>query len=183
LEGTQLIFFFFADANFISVKGPELLNKYVGESERAVRQLFQRARASSPCIIFFDELDALCPKRGADSSNQVIERVVNQLLVEMDGLEDRKDVYIIGATNRPGFVRSLFLGILDLKLKFSIFKDIIDPAILRSERLGKPLYVPLPSPEERQKILETICKRNPTPLNSDANLSEIAFDDRCKNFR
>lgn len=88
--------------NFISVKGPELLNKYVGESERGVRQVFARARASAPCVIFFDELDALCPRRGDSTDSQTSERVVNQLLTEMDGLESRKSVYIIAATNRPG---------------------------------------------------------------------------------
>lgn len=93
-----------ANANFISVKGPELLNKYVGESERAVRGVFQRARSSAPCIVFFDELDALCPKRSSDSSStsHSSERVVNQLLTEMDGVEERKNVYIVAATNRPG---------------------------------------------------------------------------------
>ncbi|DAZ93991.1 TPA: hypothetical protein N0F65_005502 [Lagenidium giganteum] len=101
-------------ANFISIKGPELLDKYVGESERAVRQVFQRARASSPCVVFFDELDALCPRRsnaGGDSGNGVSERVVNQLLTEMDGLDARRNVFVIAATNRP---------------------DIIDPAMLPS---------------------------------------------------
>jgi ribosome biogenesis ATPase len=127
-------------ANFISVKGPELLNKYVGESERAVRVVFQRARASSPCIIFFDELDALCPRRGGDSSNQSTERVVNQLLTEMDGLESRKMVYVIGATNRP---------------------DIIDPAMLRPGRLDKMLFVPLPSEEARISILKTCVRKMP----------------------
>jgi len=98
-------------ANFISVKGPELLDKYVGESERAVRQVFERARASSPCIIFFDELDSLCPKRGSDSGGGgVSERVVNQLLTEMDGLESRRSVFVIAATNRP---------------------ELIDPAMMR----------------------------------------------------
>lgn len=87
-------------SNFIAVKGPELLNKYVGESEKAVRQVFQRARASSPCIIFFDEIDSLCPRRGNDG-NQVTERVVNQLLTELDGMESRKGVFVIAATNRP----------------------------------------------------------------------------------
>ena len=91
------------------VQGPELLNKYVGESERAVRQLFSRAQAASPCVLFFDELDALAPKRGSDV-NQSSERVVNQLLTEMDGTEARKAVYLIAATNRP---------------------DMIDPALLR----------------------------------------------------
>ncbi|KAJ1473254.1 P-loop containing nucleoside triphosphate hydrolase protein, partial [Baffinella frigidus] len=87
-------------ANFIAVKGPELLNKFVGESERAVRQLFQRAQASAPCVIFFDELDALCPKRGGDNGVSS-ERVVNQLLTEMDGLNARSSVFIVAATNRP----------------------------------------------------------------------------------
>ena len=90
-------------------QGPELLNKYVGESERAVRQLFTRARAASPCVLFFDELDALAPRRGSDV-NQSSERVVNQLLTEMDGTEGRQAVYLIAATNRP---------------------DMIDPALLR----------------------------------------------------
>jgi len=102
-----------AKANFISIKGPELLNKYVGESERAIRSLFIRAKNSSPCIIFFDELDALVPKRSQENNNSS-ERVVNQLLTEMDGLEDRKQIFIIAATNRP---------------------DIIDPAMLRPGRL------------------------------------------------
>ena len=98
-------------ANFISVKGPELLDKYVGESERSVRLVFERARASSPCVVFFDELDSLCPKRGGDSSGGgVNERVVNQLLTEMDGLESRRSVFVIAATNRP---------------------ELIDPAMMR----------------------------------------------------
>lgn len=99
-------------ANFISVKGPELLDKYVGESERSVRLVFERARASSPCIVFFDELDSLCPKRGSDSGGGggVSERVVNQLLTEMDGLESRRSVFVIAATNRP---------------------ELIDPAMMR----------------------------------------------------
>jgi ribosome biogenesis ATPase len=98
-------------ANFISVKGPELLDKYVGESERSVRLVFERARASAPCVVFFDELDSLCPKRGGDGGGGgVSERVVNQLLTEMDGLESRRSVFVIGATNRP---------------------ELIDPAMMR----------------------------------------------------
>jgi ribosome biogenesis ATPase len=128
-----------AKSNFISIKGPELLNKYVGESEKAVRQLFIRARNSSPCIIFFDELDALCPKRSMDN-NAATERVVNQLLTEMDGLEERKQVFIIAATNRP---------------------DIIDPAMLRPGRLDKLHYVPLPNEKERLSILKAITKAIP----------------------
>ncbi|KAH0833427.1 P-loop containing nucleoside triphosphate hydrolase protein [Lanmaoa asiatica] len=126
-------------ANFISVKGPELLNKYVGESERAVRQVFSRARASSPCVVFFDELDALVPRRD-DSLSDSSARVVNTLLTELDGLDGRKSVYVIGATNRP---------------------DMIDPAMVRPGRLDKLLYVDLPSPLERVEILRTLMKRVP----------------------
>ena len=115
-------------ASFISVKGPELLNKFVGESERAVRALFARGRASAPCVVFFDELDALVPRRGGDSSSQASERVVNQMLTEMDGLDEKKQVFVVAATNRP---------------------DIIDPAILRPGRLDKLLYCPLPTAEVR----------------------------------
>eukprot|EP00922_Rhytidocystis_sp_ex-Travisia-forbesii_P041135 GHVS01061388.1.p1 GENE.GHVS01061388.1~~GHVS01061388.1.p1 ORF type:complete len:768 (+),score=141.93 GHVS01061388.1:108-2306(+) len=137
-------------ANFISVKGPELLNKYVGESEKAVRQLFQRARLSSPCIIFFDELDSLCSKRSSEG-NQSTERVVNQLLTEMDGVEERKSVFVVAATNRP---------------------DIIDPAMLRPGRLDRLLYVPLPNKEERLDILRTLCRRR--PLHEDVDLNEVS---------
>lgn len=112
-----------AGINFISVKGPELLNMYVGESERAVRQCFQRGRNSAPCVIFFDEFDALCPKRSNTSDGNASSRVVNQLLTEMDGVEDRNGVFIMAATNRP---------------------DMIDPAVLRPGRLDKILYVGLP---------------------------------------
>uniref|UniRef100_A0A8C0IZ47 Nuclear VCP like n=1 Tax=Chelonoidis abingdonii TaxID=106734 RepID=A0A8C0IZ47_CHEAB len=122
--------------NFISVKGPELLNMYVGESERAVRQVFQRARNSAPCVIFFDEVDALCPRRSDREAGASV-RVVNQLLTEMDGLENRQQVFIMAATNRP---------------------DIIDPAILRPGRLDKTLYVGLPPPVDRLAILKTITK-------------------------
>ena len=146
-------------ANFIAVKGPELLNKYVGESEKAVRELFLRASTSSPCIIFFDELDALCPKRGMHSGNQVTERVVNQLLTEMDGMDTRKDVYIIAATNRP---------------------DIIDSAILRPGRLDKLLFVPLPSKQDRLSILQALTRK--TPLDPTLRLSDIAFHDKTNGF-
>ena len=124
-------------ANFISVKGPELLDKYVGESERAVRLVFERARASSPCVVFFDELDSLVPKRGSDSGGGgVSERVVNQLLTEMDGLDSRRSVFVIAATNRP---------------------ELIDPAMMRPGRLDKLLYVPLPTPEDRVSILKALA--------------------------
>lgn len=147
-----------ARSNFISIKGPELLNKYVGESEKAVRQLFIRARNSSPCIIFFDELDALCPKRSMDN-NAATERVVNQLLTEMDGLEERKQVFIIAATNRP---------------------DIIDPAMLRPGRLDKLLYVPLPDTSDRLSILSTLSRK--IPLLPDINLNSIANNKRLEGF-
>ncbi|CAZ82793.1 unnamed protein product [Tuber melanosporum] len=144
-------------ANFISIRGPELLNKYVGESERAVRQVFTRARASIPCVIFFDELDALVPRRN-DSLSESSSRVVNTLLTELDGLNDRKGIYVIGATNRP---------------------DVIDPAMLRPGRLDKPLFVDLPNTGERVEILKIITKN--TPL-SNVDLGAIAVDNRCKNF-
>ncbi|KAF9449756.1 AAA-domain-containing protein [Macrolepiota fuliginosa MF-IS2] len=126
-------------ANFISVKGPELLNKYVGESERAVRQVFSRARASSPCVIFFDELDALVPRRD-DNLSESSARVVNTLLTELDGLDSRKGIYVIAATNRP---------------------DIIDPAMVRPGRLDKLLYVDLPCPDERVEIASTMTRKLP----------------------
>uniref|UniRef100_A0A3Q1GYE0 Nuclear VCP like n=1 Tax=Acanthochromis polyacanthus TaxID=80966 RepID=A0A3Q1GYE0_9TELE len=147
--------------NFISVKGPELLNMYVGESERAVRQVFQRGGNSAPCVIFFDEIDALCPRRSGHESGATV-RVVNQLLTEMDGLETRRQVFIMAATNRP---------------------DIIDPALLRPGRLDKTLYVGLPPPADRHAILLTITKGGTKPrLEEDVSLEEIAFDERCNNF-
>ncbi|KAF8813475.1 AAA-domain-containing protein [Phlegmacium glaucopus] len=139
-------------ANFISVKGPELLNKYVGESERAVRQVFSRARASSPCIIFFDELDALVPRRD-DSLSESSARVVNTLLTELDGLDARKSVYVIAATNRP---------------------DMIDPAMVRPGRLDKLLYVDLPSAGERAEIVRTLLRK--VPLGSMNNASGSSPD-------
>ncbi|KAH8118087.1 ribosome biogenesis ATPase RIX7 [Phellopilus nigrolimitatus] len=122
-------------ANFISVKGPG----YVGESERAVRQVFTRARASSPCVIFFDELDALVPRRD-DSLSESSARMVNTLLTELDGLDERRGVYVIAATNRP---------------------DMIDPAMCRPGRLDKLLYVDLPSADERAEIIRTVTRGVP----------------------
>ncbi|KAI5963350.1 RIX7 [Candida theae] len=147
-------------ANFISVKGPELLNKYVGESEKAVRQVFQRAMASKPCIIFFDELDALVPRRDT-SMSESSSRVVNTLLTELDGLSDRNGVFVIGATNRP---------------------DMIDPAMLRPGRLDKTLYIELPSGSERHEILKTIIAANNTPIADDVDLMEVANNEKCRNF-
>uniref|UniRef100_A0A8P0PPG4 Nuclear valosin-containing protein-like n=1 Tax=Canis lupus familiaris TaxID=9615 RepID=A0A8P0PPG4_CANLF len=131
---------------------------YVGESERAVRQVFQRARSSAPCVIFFDEVDALCPRR-SDRETGASVRVVNQLLTEMDGLEARQQVFIMAATNRP---------------------DIIDPAILRPGRLDKTLFVGLPPPADRLAILKTITKNGTRPpLDADVNLEALAADLRC----
>ena len=144
--------------NFIA--GPELLDKYVGESEKAVRQVFHRAQMSSPCVIFFDELDALCPKRGSGhGGGGVSERVVNQLLTELDGMESRRNVFVIAATNRP---------------------DIIDAAMLRPGRLDKLLYVPLPSPSDRVAILHTLVKKS--PLADNVYLDTIARDARCSGY-
>ena len=133
-------------ANFISVKGPELLNKYVGESERAVRQVFVRARSSVPCVIFFDELDALVPRRD-DTLSEASARVVNTLLTELDGVgNSRSGIYVIAATNRP---------------------DIIDPAMLRPGRLDTRLFVSLPSPLERVEILRTLVRNLPIDFSED----------------
>ena len=147
-------------ANFISIKGPELLNKYVGESERAIRQVFTRARASVPCIIFFDELDALVPRRDS-SMSESSSRVVNTLLTELDGLNDRRGIFVVGATNRP---------------------DMIDPAMLRPGRLDKTLFIELPKFNEKLDILTTLIKCNGTPLGDDVDLKEIVEDERCRNF-
>ncbi|XP_023023254.2 nuclear valosin-containing protein-like smid [Leptinotarsa decemlineata] len=150
-----------AGINFISVKGPELLNMYVGESERAVRVCFERARNSSPCVIFFDELDALCPKRSANDSSST-SRVVNQLLTEMDGVGGRKGVFLLAATNRP---------------------DMIDPAVLRPGRLDKILYVGLPLASDRTDILRAITKNGTCPkLSPEVSLEAIAESGECEGF-
>eukprot|EP01006_Ploeotia_vitrea_P027203 TRINITY_DN60061_c0_g1_i1.p1 TRINITY_DN60061_c0_g1~~TRINITY_DN60061_c0_g1_i1.p1 ORF type:complete len:730 (+),score=88.51 TRINITY_DN60061_c0_g1_i1:92-2281(+) len=138
-------------ANFISIKGPELLNKFVGESERSVRTVFARAAASAPCVLFFDELDALAPKRSSDSGNAAAERVVNQLLTELDGVKARDGVYVIGASNRV---------------------DMIDSAMLRPGRLDKPLYVPLPNEMQRRQILRAAARN--CPIAEDVDLDKIA---------
>lgn len=151
-----------AGINFISVKGPELLNMYVGGSEKAVRECFQRAKNSQPCVIFFDELDALCPKRSDHSDNSAGMRVVNQLLTEMDGVEGRTGVFLMAATNRP---------------------DIIDPAVLRPGRLDKILYVGFPNENDRHDILLALTKnRTKPPLHDDVDLMEIAKNPLCEGF-
>ncbi|KAJ6577286.1 P-loop containing nucleoside triphosphate hydrolase protein [Mycena capillaripes] len=147
-----------SQANFISVKGPELLNKYVGESERAVRQVFARARASSPCVIFFDELDALVPRRD-DSLSESSARVVNTLLTELDGLDARKSVYVVAATNRP---------------------DMIDPAMVRPGRLDKLLYVDLPAARERGEIVRTLLRG--VPLGGGEDAVEQLVQERCEGY-
>jgi len=119
-------------ANFIPVRGPQLLSKWVGESERAVREVFKKARQVSPSIIFFDEIDALAPSRGSNSDSHVSDNVLNQILTEMDGLEELKDVVIMGATNRP---------------------DIVDPALLRAGRFDRLVYIGEPDYGDRKKII------------------------------
>jgi len=132
-----------SEANFISIKGPELLSKWVGESEKAIREIFHKARQAAPCIIFMDEIDAIVPTRGEGGQNegsQVTERMVSQILTEMDGLESLKDVILLAATNRP---------------------DIIDSALLRAGRFGKHIEVPLPDKEARKQIFKIHLKGKP----------------------
>ncbi|CAK7275008.1 Ribosome bioproteinsis ATPase rix7 [Sporothrix epigloea] len=151
-------------ANFISIRGPELLNKWVGESERALRELFERARAMAPCIIFFDEMDALAAKRD-DARSDGSARIVNTLLTELDGVVDRTGLFVIGATNRP---------------------DIIDPALKRPGRLGESIFVGPPTAEDRVAILQTLY-RNAIPGDPDMAaamdaLRGVALDERCTGF-
>ena len=134
------------EVNFISVKGPEFLSKWVGESAKAVREIFRKARTAAPCIIFFDEIDAIAARRSTSSSSRVIEQVVAQFLTEMDGLEELKDVILIAATNRP---------------------DILDPAILRSGRFGRHIEVPLPNKTSRIKIFKIHIANRPIDNNID----------------
>ena len=141
-----------SESNFISVKGPELLSKWVGESERGVRQVFRKARQAAPSIIFFDEIDALMPKRGAYiGSSHVTESVVSQILTELDGLEELTNVVVLGATNRP---------------------DMLDEALLRPGRLDRMIYVPPPDREGRKKIFE-VYLRNREILANDVDIDEL----------
>lgn len=138
--------------NFISVKGAALLSKYVGESERAVRDIFRKARQAAPCIIFLDEIDAIAPHRGAgESDSKVTERVISQLLTELDGIEELKGVLVLGATNRA---------------------DIIDPALLRAGRFDAIIEIPLPDLESRLKIFQVHTKNR--PLTTGVKLDELA---------
>jgi len=138
-------------ANFILVKGPELLSKWVGESERAVRKIFEKARQASPCIIFFDEVDSIAPTRSASSDSNVTERVVNQLLTEMDGLIELDNIVILAATNRP---------------------DIIDTALLRPGRFDRIILSPAPDLKAREEIFKIHTK--PMPLDKDVDIKELA---------
>jgi transitional endoplasmic reticulum ATPase len=138
-------------ANFIAVRGPEVLSKWVGESERAIREIFRKARMYAPTVIFFDEIDAIAPMRGMSPDTGVTERIVNQLLAEMDGIEKLDNVVIIAATNRP---------------------DILDPALLRPGRFEKLIYVPPPDKQARYEILRVHTKK--VVLGEDVNLEEIA---------
>ncbi|MEK7362627.1 MAG: ATP-binding protein, partial [candidate division NC10 bacterium] len=127
--------------NFISVKGPSLLSKYVGESERGVREVFKKARQAAPCIVFFDEIDALIPIRSAGGSDShVSERVLAQFLAELDGVEELKGVLVLGATNRP---------------------DMIDPAVLRPGRFDEVVEIPLPDERARREIFEVHLRGKP----------------------
>jgi transitional endoplasmic reticulum ATPase len=139
-----------SEANFISIKGPALLNKYVGESERGVREIFRKAKLAHPCIIFFDEIDALAPRRGSGSSD-VTDRVLSQLLTELDGIEALKEVVVIAATNRP---------------------DILDPALLRAGRFDQIFEFPAPDLAARQEIF-AVHTRN-KPLADDVDLAKMA---------
>jgi transitional endoplasmic reticulum ATPase len=140
-----------SEANFIQIKGPSLLSMWVGKSEEGVRKIFERARQVSPCVIFFDEIDSLAPRRGMDNGNKVTERVLNQLLAEMDGLEELHDITVIGATNRP---------------------DMLDTALLRPGRFDRILLVQAPNKEGRLQTLKIHTKK--MPLGKDVNLEEFA---------
>ena len=144
--------------NFISVKGPEILNKYIGASEKSVRDLFERAESAKPCVLFFDEFDSIAPKRGHDSTG-VTDRVVNQMLTQMDGAEGLSGVYVLAATSRP---------------------DLIDPALLRPGRLDKSLLCDMPGYDDRLDILKSLAKKLTiaasvlSEKSSSRNLAEIA---------
>lgn len=142
-----------AEVNFIAVSGPELLSKYIGESERGVREVFKKARQASPCILFFDEIESLVPKRGNTMGEQVIERVVTQFLTEMDGIEELKGVVVLGSTNRP---------------------DLIDPAMLRPGRFDFVLELPRPDVRTRQEIFKVHTRGK--PLGKNVSLENLASE-------
>jgi len=136
--------------NLISVKGPELLNKYIGASEQSIREVFGRAAVAAPCILFFDEFDAIAPRRGGDSTG-VTDRVVNQLLSFLDGVESREGVYFLAASNRP---------------------DLIDVALLRPGRLDKSIFCDFPNAEDRLEILQKMCTNFDVPNDAIQHVSE-----------
>ena len=138
-------------ANFISIKGPEVLSKWVGESEKAVRELFKKAKQVAPTIVFLDELDAIAPRRGAYAGSHVTESVVNQILTSIDGLESMEGVVILGATNRP---------------------DILDTSLLRPGRFDRLLFIPAPDFNARLEIFKIHTKG--MPLSKDVSLKELA---------
>jgi transitional endoplasmic reticulum ATPase len=144
-----------SEANFISIKGPELLSKWVGESEKGVREVFRKARQAAPCIIFFDEIDAIAPRRGGGlgGDSHVTERLISQLLTELDGLEILTNVVVIAATNRP---------------------DIIDPALLRPGRFDRLLYVPPPDKDSRLQIIKIHTKKK--PLVENISMDQLASE-------
>ncbi len=143
-----------SEANFVSVRGPELLSKWVGESERGIREIFKRARQSAPCVVFFDEIDSIAPIRGAGGETAVTERVVSQLLTELDGMENMHGVVVLAATNRA---------------------DMIDPALLRPGRFDKIIQIPLPDKESRKSILRINAKKIPT-VDSPEDPQHVNFD-------
>ena len=140
-------------ANFISVKGPELLTMWFGESEANVRELFDKARQASPCVIFFDEMDSIAKARGGGGAgaSEAGDRVINQILTEIDGVGARKSVFVIGATNRP---------------------DILDPAVMRPGRLDQLIYIPLPDHDSRLSIFKANLRKS--PLADDVDLDGLA---------
>ncbi|MFN7105595.1 MAG: AAA family ATPase, partial [Pyrobaculum sp.] len=139
-------------ANFIAVRGPELLSKWVGESEKAIREVFKKARMAAPCVIFFDEIDSIAPARGSRFGDSgVTDRMVNQLLAEMDGVGTLKNVVVMAATNRP---------------------DILDPALLRPGRFDRVFYVPPPDLKARIEIFKVHTRK--IKLGNDVNLEELA---------
>ncbi|MDE1762302.1 MAG: AAA family ATPase, partial [Candidatus Micrarchaeota archaeon] len=139
------------ESNFISIKGPEIFSKYVGESEKTIRELFRKARMAAPCIVFIDEIDSIAHVRGGEMDSRVSERVVDTLLIEMDGMQDLKNIVVIAASNRP---------------------DTIDPALLRPGRFDKIVEIPMPDPETRLKIFEVHVRK--MPLDKDVDVAELA---------
>jgi transitional endoplasmic reticulum ATPase len=137
--------------NFISVKGPEVLSKFIGDSEKAIREIFTKARQAAPCVIFFDEIDGLCPVRQSGQADAgVANRVLSQFLAELDGVEELNDVFVLAATNRP---------------------DVVDPALRRFGRLEQTLEIGLPDPDSRRQILDVHLSGK--PLADDVDLGEL----------